>query len=336
LSAAIEFAQAFLPSRTPSVIDIAAETCGAAAGAALWCYLGAEIDALSAAAVAMLRRSTATERCLLLYCLIFGIAWLAPADFTLRPAEIGDKYLHQRLLLPFTPSPDAATRTELAAAVAAAIPLGIAALLCGCARAPRRSVISGTAIVAASLVVLEIAQITVFSRTTDEASLLAALTGALVGVAAAARRGSSRCPAASRTRRAVDPGRGVGRPGRAGRMVAVSPRARSGARRRADDGVVRAPFRWPSGPFDPVPGVAMAMVAGRWLRRGAPAPFIRLHTVMVLGLGVLTFLIFEAGRVLLSAARPTLLSVAIKTAAVAVALHAHGVPTLVTARRRRT
>ena len=79
----------------------------------------------------MVRRSTRVERMLLACCAAFAVAWWLPADFTLRPAEIGDKYLHKRLLLPFTPSPDAATPFELATIAAAAVPIGLAAVLCG-------------------------------------------------------------------------------------------------------------------------------------------------------------------------------------------------------------
>src|SRR3954454_4749852 len=201
LSAAIEVVQGFLPSRTPSISPIAAEVCTAGAGAALWWWLGTEIDALSTAAIATVRRSTRTERLLLLYCLVFAVAWLVPADFTLRPAEIGDKYLHKRLLLPFTPSPDAATRTALGLTVAAAVPLGVAAMLCGCAKGVRRTVASGTAIAAGSLVVFEVAQIAVFSRTTDGASLLASVAGALAGTVAVSRRS---------TRIGVPPRRSIG------------------------------------------------------------------------------------------------------------------------------
>jgi VanZ family protein len=337
LSATIEVVQALVPSRTPSIIDIAAEVCGAGAGAALWRWLGTEIDALSTAAIGMIRRSTRTERSLLLYCLVFAVAWLVPADFTLRPAEIGDKYVHQRLLLPFTPSPDAATRTALGLTIAAAMPLGIAAMLCGCAPGTRRTVATGTAIAAASLVVLEVGQITVFSRTTDGASLLAALGGALAGIVAVARR-STRIGIASR--------RSLGELAIPVAVwlalavfvewwpfhVALNP-ARASAQMTAWS---RAPFRWPSGLSDIIPGTVLAFVAGWWLRRDRPAPFARLYSVLVLALAAMTFLIFETGRVLLPAARPTLLSVAIKTTALAVALLAHGTLTPETSGRRRT
>lgn len=323
LSAAVEFLQAFVPMRTPSVIDVAAEAVGAGVGVALWRVLGAEVDVLVAAALQMLGRSTRTERLLLMYCLVFAVAWLVPADFTLRPAEIGDKYMHQRLLLPFVPSPDAATRVELCVIVAAAIPLGAAGMLCGCAPGTRRAVVSGAAIAGASLAALELGQIPVFSRTTDGASLLAALAGAFAG-ALAAGHGRRQTIAVPRIPIAgvlipvvlwfalaalVEwwPFHVVLNPARASvQMIAWS----------------RAPFRLPSGPLDVVPGAALAVVAGLWLRRGLAAPFVRLHTVLVLAFGAMTFLVFETGRVLLQSAHPTLLSVALETAALGLALHA--------------
>ena len=134
LSGIIEFLQAFVSWRTPSILDVAAEVLGAACGVAIWRYVRTELDALLRAALGTIGRSTPLERILLAGCAALAIAWWLPADFTLRPDEIGDKYFHKRLLLPFTPSPDAATPSELATIAVAAVPLGLAAVLCGADR----------------------------------------------------------------------------------------------------------------------------------------------------------------------------------------------------------
>jgi hypothetical protein len=180
LSTVLELAQAFVPWRTPSVVDVAAETIGAACGVALWAALHRPLDATVAAAVALVRRSPRAERMLLAYCAMFAVAWLVPADFTLRPNEIADKYLHKRLLLPFTPSPDAATAAGLTMIGAAALPIGVTATLCGCGGSARRSLVSAALIATTFLVGLEAAQIFVFSRTTDGTAFVVA------GAAAAA------------------------------------------------------------------------------------------------------------------------------------------------------
>jgi len=115
LSVVIEFAQAFVSWRTPSIVDVAAEVIGAACGVVIWRLMSAEIDRVLRTVVGVVRRSTVAERVLLACCAVFAVGWLLPADFTLRPGEIADKYEHKRLLLPWMPSPDAATPGELAA-----------------------------------------------------------------------------------------------------------------------------------------------------------------------------------------------------------------------------
>ena len=188
LSVCIELAQAFVPWRTPSVVDVVAETIGAACGVVLWAVLHRPIDATVAAAASLVRRSPLVERALLAYCALFAVAWLVPADFTLRPNEIADKYVHKRLLLPFTPSPDAATGRGLTMIGAAALAIGVTATLCGCGGGGRRSLVKATLIATTFLVGLEAAQIFVFSRTTDGTAFLvadsaAAAAAVLAGVA---------------------------------------------------------------------------------------------------------------------------------------------------------
>jgi len=179
LSVALELAQAFVPWRTPSVVDVGAEVFGAACGIVLWVLVHQRLDALVAAVVSMIRRSPPVERLLLAYCALFAVAWLVPADFTLRPNEIADKYFHKRLLLPFTPSPDAATARDLTMIGAAALPIGVTATLCGCGGAARRSIVAAALIATTFLVGLEAAQIFVFSRTTDGTAFAVAAAAAV-------------------------------------------------------------------------------------------------------------------------------------------------------------
>jgi hypothetical protein len=118
------------------------------------------------------------------YSVLFAIAWLLPLDFTIRPQAIADKYFHKRLLTPFRPSPDAATGLELCAALVAGFPLGAAAVLGGAAAGQRRPLFSALAVAMPTLVLLEAAQATVFSRTTDMTSMLAVMTGTAAGAVA--------------------------------------------------------------------------------------------------------------------------------------------------------
>lgn len=184
LSTAIELAQAFVSWRTPSVVDVGAETIGALCGIALWWVSGGALASLIASATRLVRRSPMGERLLLAYCAVFAVAWLIPADFTLRPNEIADKYAHKRLLLPLMPSPDAPTAEDLAMTGAAAVPIGVAAALCGYGGIARRPLPLALLVSMTFLVGLEAAQVFVFSRVTDATALIVACgasgAGALV------------------------------------------------------------------------------------------------------------------------------------------------------------
>ncbi|MEO8678641.1 MAG: hypothetical protein ABI665_06325 [Vicinamibacterales bacterium] len=126
-----------------------------------------------------------TERLLLVYGALFAVAWLLPFDFTLRSYEIGDKYAHKRLLLPLMPSPDAATPSQLRATLVAAIPLGLAGAVCWYCPGYRRSPVRATLIATLGLLAIGVAQVPVFSRTTDATLLIAAIPGIALGAAAA-------------------------------------------------------------------------------------------------------------------------------------------------------
>jgi len=184
LSASLEIGQAFIPYRTSSFVDVLAESAGAAVGVCLWRARTDAFDARLSAAIESVVRASLPCRLLFGYCVLFAIAWLLPLDFTLRPGEIADKYMHQRLLLPFGPSPDAASGLQLGASFAAGLPIGIASVMCGSASG-RRSIASALALAIPALVVLEAVQVTVFSRTTDTTSLLALIAAVVAGASVA-------------------------------------------------------------------------------------------------------------------------------------------------------
>ena len=187
LSVAVEISQAFVWWRTPSGVDVLLECAGAALGVAVWLVYRRRIDASVARAIDGWTRATAFERALVVYVIVFAAAWLFPFDFTLRPHEIQDKYAHHRLILPFAPSPDAATPAMRYITAVAAAPLGIAATAFAADRR-LRAVARASVITASALLALTIAQVTVFSRTTDGTLLVTALCGAAAGIAVAALR----------------------------------------------------------------------------------------------------------------------------------------------------
>ena len=321
LSVALELGQAFVSARTPSVVDVVAEAAGTAAGFLIWRIVRDELDALLRLIARRVGRATPAEQMLLAYCCAFAIAWLLPGDVTLRPGEIGDKFTHKRLLLPFMSSPDAVTPAGLAFVAVAAVPLGAAAVLCGCGLQARRSAARGWAMAAALLAALEVVQTTVFSRTTDGTALVAALVGAACGAAAAA--------AVRRPRVVV-----IGAPALvAATSIAVWLALIAVCAWWPFDVVLdpdraalqtmlwsRAPFRPPASAFDVVPGAVMAATAGLALGPRLSSRFTRLHALLVVGLAAGVFLVLESARVLLDGKRPTLVTVAVQSAAVAVSL----------------
>jgi glycopeptide antibiotics resistance protein len=183
LSIFLELGQALVPWRTSSVVDVLAEALGTAVGIGFWRLAARAVDACVSAAQALVQRASFTDRALLAYCALFGIGWLLPFDFTLRPNEIADKLEHKRLLLPFTASPDALSPRMLMLTALASVPIGIAALrLCGRTRHP---IARAMLLTIPAMLLLEAGQVLVFSRTTDGTALLAVFAGILGGAAAA-------------------------------------------------------------------------------------------------------------------------------------------------------
>lgn len=181
LSFTIEAGQAFVPWRVSSVVDVLAESCGTAIGIRGRVIARGPCDRFVASWSAWVEQASPAQRVLLVYCAGFAIAWLLPLDLTLRPGEIADKYFHKRLLLPLTPSPDAASARELAGAFVAAIPLGVAAAWRDPAGTVRRSLAGALAVAIPAVCILHTMQIFVFSRTTDGTMLLPVSGGILAG-----------------------------------------------------------------------------------------------------------------------------------------------------------
>ena len=187
LSVVLEIGQLLVPWRIPSVLDVAFETAGLVMGVIVRRVAASELDALTCKVITAWRRAAPVERSLWAYAGAFAIAWLMPFDFTIRPAEIADKYEHKRLLWPWMPSPDAATTLEWWLTAAAAVPLGWAIVLWTSSTGWRRPVSAAIAHALVLLVALTLLQATVFSRTTDTTLTFMAFGGAAIGALTAAR-----------------------------------------------------------------------------------------------------------------------------------------------------
>jgi len=72
--------------------------------------------------------------------------------------------------------------------------------------------------------------------------------------------------------------------------------------------------------FDVVPGLVMAAAAGFALGPRLSSRFTRLHALLILGLAGCVFLVLESARVLLDGKQPTLVNVAVQSAALAFSL----------------
>ena len=187
LSVALELSQAVIRWRTSSIVDVLAEQIGVSLGIGAWILAGARLGEFAAEACAAFARASQLQRALMTYALVFAVVWLLPLDVTLRPGEIADKYFHKRLLLPFVPSPDALSRGELALAWLAAVPLGAAAGLSAAHRGVRDAIVRALTVAVPGLVLLELLQVFVFSRTTDSTVLLPLSGGVLAGAVLASR-----------------------------------------------------------------------------------------------------------------------------------------------------
>jgi hypothetical protein len=91
------------------------------------------------------------------------------------------------MLLPFSPSPYAATAPELALTAAVTIPVGVAGSVIASWWRGYAGVMSGFVTGLGWIVALTLAQVFVPSRTTDSTLILAALPGLALGAAVSAR-----------------------------------------------------------------------------------------------------------------------------------------------------
>jgi hypothetical protein len=315
LSITVELGQAAIPWRTPSIFDIAAETTGTFVGLGIWLVCSIEMDHAFSAIVLAWRQAAIGRRLSWLYAGAFAVAWLLPLDFTIRPDEIGDKYFHQRLLLPLSASPDAASPAQLLFTAVAAVPLGIAAMTCGMPAGARRSLPAACFLAGAYAFALTLLQVTVFSRTTDTTSMMAALIGLAAGAAIATR--------------VIDAGEirqlstGIVR----GLLLAALWIAAAAAveswpyrfdtdvwhARREMAAWSGAPFRASLNAGNVIAGAVLAAAAAIVVKRHLHAAYARLQMGAAVATVAIIFATFESVRLLLPAAMPTLMSPLLKT-----------------------
>jgi len=190
---ATEFVQVFTSDRVPSRSDVTAQMLGIAIGVATWVLLG---QALADWLRGHVRgRLSAPLRRVQAFVAVYAAAWLLlmllPLELTFSPAEVLRKYRNGLIVLvPFTGAYD--SRADLVwdaiGGVAAAVPLGVLALLTASNRGWRA--LRSLAVVLGLLFVTgaEMVQVFVAGRVVDVTDALLGGLGLAIGVWLAAPR----------------------------------------------------------------------------------------------------------------------------------------------------
>jgi VanZ family protein len=182
LSLAIELLQVFVPGRTPSLVDVAAQTAGMLAGVGTWLVVSQRV--LDRAERRGAGRQDALRVALLLFTAGRALAMLLPLDVTLDLGLLAGKFRSGFIVL--NPMRSAALSWETLPArvadLALSIPIGVLACLGGMSPGRRRH--AGLALLMGWVFVglLELAQVFVMSRTADVGEWLVNAAGVAAGV----------------------------------------------------------------------------------------------------------------------------------------------------------
>jgi glycopeptide antibiotics resistance protein len=185
LSVGVESLQIFVRGRTPSALDVVAQTIGATAGVLGWAALGRQFRELSIGFFEGSR--SALDIALLGYVAYQTIRLLEPLDVTVDLGLIARKVRSGGVVWNPLASPVLhwASLPAMLADVLFAVPVGVAAMLVGTRPGRRRVLAVACALVAAFFIAGELAQVLVQSRTADIVDLLMNVAGGIVGVALA-------------------------------------------------------------------------------------------------------------------------------------------------------
>lgn len=189
----LEFLQVFTMDRVPSISDVTAQTIGTFVGATVWIGIGQGlVDRLRGRNRGRLSEAQRSLQALLIvYAGVWWLSMLLPLELSLSPIEIVRKYRAGLVLLvPFSAPFDsfADGLWDSISSLAAAIPIGVLALLTvtnhGWRPRRRLAVALGVGLVAAA----ECSQLFVASRVVDVTDVLLGGCGTALGVWLAASR----------------------------------------------------------------------------------------------------------------------------------------------------
>ncbi len=192
LSVGIEFTQIYFPGRTVSQNDILAETIGGVVGIVLWCCCGGRITQWARSLQADHAGGRLAVNILSGYAVFLILYQIFPFDLTISPAEVYHKWKASKVnIFPFCDPGGVAAYTFLSKTVVM-IPIGYLLMLLQ--RRRQHLIRRVVAQVCLFAVLIESAQLFVFSRYSSSTDVVFGTAGGLLGAGAAMMFG----PVASR------------------------------------------------------------------------------------------------------------------------------------------
>jgi len=185
LGLAVEVLQVMVPSRTPSLADVAAQVTGTIAGIGCWFAAHRDVHAWAA------RRTSAgvgpLETSLWVYTVVRVLGLLLPLNVTVSLSTLVNKYHRGMIVI----DPLQSFRSDdflqgAAAEVVLTAPIGLLAYLLAARHGARRPILVAVVVGAAFAASTELAQLIVISRTADIMDVVTGTIGAVAGAAAGA------------------------------------------------------------------------------------------------------------------------------------------------------
>jgi len=178
-SACVEFSQLYVPERTTSFSDIAAQIGGAAIGIALWFIAGAHVTCYVRSLWSEYLQDEKALKVLGGYAVAYAIYQMLPFDIATSPADLYHKLKTAHVnLIPFGAPGDLGLYSVISR-TAVILPIGYAIVLL--ARGKHLSLAAAAVVGAAYAAALEFAQLFVMSRYSSTTDIVLGLAGGALG-----------------------------------------------------------------------------------------------------------------------------------------------------------
>jgi glycopeptide antibiotics resistance protein len=185
VSVSIEALQVFVPGRTPSILDVAAQMTGTVLGLFGWRLVRDEVGRWLNE-VGHDTRTPTIERVLAGYAVCRAVALLLPLDVTVSLSLLAEKYRSGAIrLVPFSGDGDLGTIAQsFSIDMILAAPIGALAVIGATRPGERRSLPSSIALSTLFIACLELSQVIVLSRVADTTQIISGSLGAAAGALA--------------------------------------------------------------------------------------------------------------------------------------------------------